>query len=124
MDAGPALDAAVARRVMGWQREDGRPPWWWWHVPATEALSTRCAHDGTDTTPPYSTDMGAAWLVLEQLRETAHPIVLTDLGPAWALPYLVQVQVQGPPHTVVVRTASMPLSICLAALAVLDALAA
>lgn len=44
MDAGPALDAVVARRVCGWQSYSNDP------------------------FPPYSSEIAAAWLVVERLR--------------------------------------------------------
>lgn len=113
-EAGQELEAEIARRVMGWQREDGHPPWWWWHVPETEALSTRCAHDGTDTTPLYSTKIEDAWIVVAHFPE----MVLEHLSGGWYC-WLGDDDAD-PSRTSTVACTTAPLAICLAALAAIN----
>lgn len=59
---GRDLDAEIARRVFGqgvWRHETSRPPW----------LEDWC-YKGTDQyIPLYSTDIAAAWRVMERMRE-------------------------------------------------------
>lgn len=62
MKAGRELDALVAERVMGWTKTivDNYP---WQILPpdATELKAKSCPH--------YSTDIAAAWQVVEKLRQ-------------------------------------------------------
>lgn len=66
MGAGPELDAVVAERVLGWtrgRREFGDMPW-------------RRPGDGPSRgvlgVPPLSTDIAAAWKVVEVMRERGY----------------------------------------------------
>ena len=60
MEAGPELDALVAERVMGWTRNDKG----FWFKPGKRH---NWNHDGLDP-PPYSTDIAAAWEVVEKIK--------------------------------------------------------
>lgn len=66
LDAGPELDAEIARRVMGLPNVR-QAPW------GDYAIYSACRHnDCSDPVPEYSTDIAAAWSVVEwaqQLRD-------------------------------------------------------
>jgi hypothetical protein len=107
--AGRALDAEIARRVFGHAVKESDAggiftyddsSGYWLHVPR------------------YSTDMAAAWSVVERLGHLYHPVMLTDLGPEWTLRWLVQIK----SRHVAAREATAPLAICYAALAAMGAI--
>jgi len=60
MEAGREMDALVAEKVMGWElrtfKSNGVD---FWHIPGT----VRCELDA----PKFSTDIGAAWEVVEKM---------------------------------------------------------
>lgn len=61
LPAGPALDELIAERVMGWTRRDGP-------VFSHESRWQAPGVKGWDWLPEYSTDIAAAWQVVEKLR--------------------------------------------------------
>jgi hypothetical protein len=67
MIPGPELDAFVAKRVMGLTGVECR-----YSDSVDEWLATYDHHTGAHlmrkTIPPYSTDIAAAWAVMEKLR--------------------------------------------------------
>jgi len=114
MPAGPEMDALVAERVMGWTWEPGP----YLQDPETprraHPQSTRNAPD------PYSTNIAAAWLVVEKLNDKK----IAEAGGDWSWPVEITyicdegregwcVQFQGR-HDAVAEPA--PLAICRAAL--------
>lgn len=107
-DAGRALDALVAEKVMG------EPVTW---LPT--ALSHRDPHQsgevfgakGWHRVPSYSTDIADAWLVVEKMRERGFVISATPNQQSWCATFGAD-SVWG-------ETA--PLAICRAALAAVEA---
>jgi hypothetical protein len=66
------IDALVAEHVMGWKRmvHEGKPLWLTDH-----SVSVGTTHiDGTPNCPFYSTDIAAAWEVVEKLSD-ADPMI-------------------------------------------------
>lgn len=137
MEAGRELDALVAEQVMGWQWFDSsdravryfRPP----DIFRYGAIAEGGLTEYTDQLPRYSTDIGAAWEVIEALARgkrnmavtvsnlgTPHATVLEGVGgvkerrwDAW----IDSIDIPDPrPHSV--RCA---LAICLAALEAINA---
>ena len=108
MEAGRELDALVAEKVMGWQWYDGHgtagPSYW-------ETQGGEFAHFG-EFEP--STDIAAAWEVVEKMAELVGPISVawgsfgTEGNMASVMAFM------GNPPGVVAPTA--PLAICRAAL--------
>jgi hypothetical protein len=96
LQAGPEMDAEIGLRVFGYK---------------LVSLAT------LQPTPRYSTDVAAAWLVVEKMREMGlRPILMPDWGHQW------QVKVYRESEHIV-ETAwfdTAPLAICRAALAALD----
>ena len=80
LPAGGALDALVAERVMGHTmarhvhpalRRDGAA-----HVLVHEGVAAPC--------PRYSTDLVAAWLVVDRMRaDGLRPVLMPDWGQQW-----------------------------------------
>lgn len=82
MEAGPELDVLVAEQVMGWTYRSDNPvnmecpevaePGWW-HSPEWQDGDWECASClfkyQSDVMPRYSSDIAAAWKVLEKLVE-------------------------------------------------------
>jgi hypothetical protein len=119
MEAGAALDAIVAERVMGW-KQDPRPfPRWEdgsehgsdWYVDGNGdyyECSNQC-----DTWRP-SLDIAAAWVVVEKLSEGWIVVVQRDNGADW-LCHIGDIG-QYKPHRYGEVTGPAPLAICKAAL--------
>jgi hypothetical protein len=110
MNAGRELDALVAEKVMGWKVRPDRYP-----VDATGQSQFRV--------PEYSTDIAAAWRVVEQMRQVGWFVQIHDhttswevaLGrPEWVTSDLYQARVMPSASSV-----TAPHAICLAALAAL-----
>lgn len=122
MEAGRELDALVAERVMGWTRPPrGRVTW-----TAPEGYGTSFG-----AVPRYSTDIAAAWLVVEQTAAlvverddyTFNHLTLCQLGiqAGWAASYDTIIDdyewhehVERYPRSA--RSETAPLAICRAAL--------
>lgn len=100
--AGPELDAEVARRVFGWPEDY-----------ITSELKYRAS---------FSTDIAAAWLVMENMRKRGKVVSLTvaemgEAGPNWCSfdsPFSSRHEWQSQ------QCETMPLAICRAALKALD----
>ena len=127
-EAGRKLDALIAERVMGWVSTE---------LPLTEFLKRTigdekivpgwleddCSDWRTNphTLPPYSSDIAAAWKVIEKINNTfgikfvVLPTGVTGIEMAKQLPaefgYAVKVVVDAP---------TFPLAVCRAALAMKD----
>lgn len=67
------IDALVAERVMGWTRST-RPGDYPWKLPNGKQ---------SIITPDYSTDIAAAWQVVEKLAERG---IALNIGPYWGHP--------------------------------------
>jgi hypothetical protein len=81
LQAGSELDAEIARRVFGfwYTEEEGWGPQWWGPHPVTPdvrayaACTRSCEHLGGDSIdsrnglPRFSTDIAAAWLIVEAI---------------------------------------------------------
>lgn len=77
--AGRELDALIAEKVMGDVRLD--PP-----VRLPNGVTYRWKSEGeiTPEPPPYSTDIGAAWLVVGHLRDAGlRPVLMPDWHRQW-----------------------------------------
>ena len=76
-EAGPGLDAEIARSLFGHEVEIS---------PVTGAPMIRFApvreptwpHQGLGRMPSYSSEIEAAWLVVERMRELDHSVEITD----------------------------------------------
>lgn len=117
METGRALDALVATHVMGWKNFRGH------YYPASPHPEANILGH---VVPPYSTDIAAAWQVVEKLKERS------DLFPqiSWIRVHDNQYQHRceiwqnDPPNKLYgwladVYADTAPLAICLAALAVM-----
>jgi hypothetical protein len=81
LEAGPALDAEIARRVFGKQPCD---QWHLWHA-AMGSWTTNDGHDAqahncypSQCPVQYSQLIQAAWLVVEKMREQGVSIMITS----------------------------------------------
>ena len=132
--AGRELDALVAERVMGYVWKDESPSgrflnspegWPAGYVPQGSSEMTWTSH-----LPHYSTDIAAAWLVVERLMnvdadDASHRYCLdfrADREP-WGsdAPFVVEIRTQNAKRLAYVSADTMPLAICRAALAALGA---
>jgi len=98
--AGRELDARVARDVMGWQRDTPDSIWWRVGERLIEA-------------PPFSTDIGAAWQMVEHMRRRRRFVQITcPVGDE------IAVDIEGPNGETLESSwaESAPLAICRAAL--------
>jgi hypothetical protein len=103
MEAGLEMDELVTESVMGWERRtfkhDGVD---FWHLPGT----ARCELD----VPPYSTDIAAAWQVVEKASLfKLDCLQIHDSSDWWC-----EIALEGRPYEATADTA--PLVICRAAL--------
>lgn len=66
---GPELDALVAVKVFGWQLVDDPDMGAWFAVPDGDPTRSwpRHAFGSSDNPPAYSTDLAAAWTVVDHL---------------------------------------------------------
>jgi hypothetical protein len=130
LTAGRELDAMVAEKVMGWQRELGSfAGTQTWHPEVVSLVrpspSGYRRHPTTgDLTyfggiPSYSTDISAAWLIVERMRGLGWLMLLDDCDP---FGFRCVWQTTSPDLTDVVGDgATAPLAICRAALAAVGA---
>jgi hypothetical protein len=100
--AGRELDALVAERVMGWVQEEPQP----------HPVNSFAIYFGGP--PPYSTDIAAAWQVVERMREQEYSIAL-DSDTWLKHPYAVHF-IGGNSGCVSCTADTAPLAICRAAL--------
>lgn len=121
MKPGRELDALVAEKVMGWAPNY---PGGWPHPPKDEPNRKRhMAADGTTVIPAYSTDIAAAWEVVEKVgplfgQRSFHlrwaPVMKDDDTPWLASWFDINVDHDtGAAHG---RGGTAPHAICLAAL--------
>ena len=116
--AGRALDAMVAEKVMGWQfvpasKPEGHPRW-------TDGEDWFCAEKtciSGGSPPAYSTDIAAAWQVVEELHRR-FPDLTIEVGWShetrqWFCQDYDEMNFGG-------AGSSAPLAICLAALRAVD----
>lgn len=113
------LDALVATKVMGWieLHEErvlsnfahivGRPPWY--------KGSHAEARGAFPSVPPYSSDIAAAWEVVEKLKTLGWNIALTNCCDAYAV-WISKVWIDDLVLESDVKAPTAPLAICLAAL--------
>jgi hypothetical protein len=124
-DAGRALDALVAEKVMGWtalHRRDGGSAEYLGTVPDNSFVGASTAKripGKTYCVPEYSTDIAAAWLVVERMRADGwwpevKYLVDWDNAAKW------YAACHRPPHQWSATAATAPLAICRAALAALE----
>lgn len=126
-EAGRALDSLVAERVMGFWFEDGE--WWTRHANghsrayATAYLNIWGPNYSYDGLPKFSTDIAAAWAVVEKL-ERAGPrhSYWWSLETKWRDDdsYVVRV-FEGSVEIARGQAPTMPEAICRAALAAMEA---
>jgi Phage ABA sandwich domain len=121
--AGRALDALVAERVMGWTdiRNDhyvllDPAGVWMGRAPQSQPWDSPQDKDrGISLVPHYSTDIAAAWLLVECLRDEGWLLSITpdEPGGGWAVQYKPKERnLHGWE-----RADTVPLAICRAALA-------
>ena len=106
IEAGRELDAQVAEKVMGWRhvRETGPPD---------DLYGQEPGRSGTVyIVPHYSTDIGAAWAVVERLRDIDCDLTIESAGNQWHVSLLV--------GAIVGTAQAAPLAICRAALKVVE----
>jgi hypothetical protein len=119
MNAGRELDALVAEKVMGWTSDlyahslMGEKVRLWLPPPPSDVAHT------ADTLPRYSTDIAAAWEVVEKVSGPGLAFELVDVGsfnpgytelPRWCASF-------GDGNVVIAEEAdTAPHAICLAAL--------
>lgn len=110
LPAGRELDALVAEKVMGWRRLPDTPEW---GVPPDYTTG------GALGWRPYSTDIAAAWEVVEKLREGWLEVNLDCTAFNCANTVRCCVTKQGqqhPPFPLYADAKTAPLAICRAAL--------
>lgn len=73
MKAGRELDAHVAEKIMNWRKD--RKPGGYWYAPNQPNL-------GRHSPPQYSTDIAAAWEVVEHMQSKADDWDFLYFGPA------------------------------------------
>jgi hypothetical protein len=94
LDAGPELDALVAEKVMGWTKEPSANPFpgpkslpWNWVAPHSTWGPGTPGKCYPTSVPKYSTDIAAAWEVVEKLRDQFEGVVVDGIklpgAPAW-----------------------------------------
>lgn len=108
MNPGRELDALVAEKVMGWTRTEHlglkRTVW---NIPAPSYI------EWADDPPPFSTDIAAAWEVVERLRANYSFQISADSSSDWEC-YLENEDLDI--SHVSARSETAPHAICLAAL--------
>ena len=112
--SGRPLDAEIAERVMGLRPVNvlphlpDRPPDFW------------CGEESGGRLPAYSTDIGAAWQVVEEMRRRGFCLVLEEhwTGDAWSACFISEGLTQGEGES---WGTSPAWCICSAAIAALDA---
>src|SRR5690606_32042031 len=78
---GRDLDAAVAERVMGWKRGDPKYGDMPWYPPGTG----RYLGGGRLNLPKFSTDIAAAWEVVEHLAAPDETLTITYAKGTWVV---------------------------------------
>lgn len=116
LGASPALDELVAVKVMGFR-----------HEPIHDRLIAPPAfplnHDPRWPAPPFSTDLAAAWLVVEKLAEE-YDVQLGVFGDGFFATIRCSRSARTLAHvTVDPRDGGMPLAICRAALLAVESAA-
>lgn len=106
MKAGKELDALIAEKVMGWKPEY---PGGWPHPPKDAPYRKRCLDkEGCTVILPFSTDIAAAWEVVEKIKANhALTIHAESLSGGWLIHIDRDIKIGG---------ATAPHAICLAAL--------
>lgn len=113
-DPGRELDAEIAVKVMGLVPCDA---WRWQYIPGAVAQLS------VGGPPCYSTDIAAAWLVVEKLKKYGRVLQLTQITardrPWWweAEFYCVAAEGEEPKEDSLGSAPTAPHAICLAALA-------
>lgn len=125
LPAGPELDRIVAERVMGWRwrrsNVTGRRalypadgPWPEWMTESASGAEEECRDHWAASLPPYSTDVAAAWMVVERVEPGLSHIGVT--APGWEV-VIYRAPDGGEPVEIVESGPTAPLAICRAALA-------
>lgn len=121
MEAGRELDALIAEKVMGLHR---RGEYWLSSDDHEVYVADTVPADREDFLPDYSTDIAAAWLVVEKLEALQFAVSLTTDYDIVSNRMLRQVRVLKPLLADVIcpvyKLDQTPLSICLAALKVIE----
>jgi hypothetical protein len=134
LQAGRELDAIVAEKVMGWERSHDMPPFahLWFAPRDTESAMAKAQgavykSSGAGGTRPafpvprYSTDIAAAWLVVDRIRptdDTRYGVTIESAVAGWYCTIEdADVEWDDPAHTSVAYGETLPLAICRAALA-------
>jgi hypothetical protein len=110
MEAGRELDALVAKKVMGWKYGQAGVDWSGW-----VGVNPRPSKEANLGHFSPSTNISAAWEVVEKLKENQYSlpqIYLTDSDNDWH----VSVRVAGDQGFIDIQSPTTPLAICRAAL--------
>lgn len=112
LKAGVEIDTLIAERVMGWMYKDFKTPYVVMGQPETMS---------TDYVPPFSTDITAAWMIVDRLHEMGWSVFVAC--------YCDNEHVSSPfearcwkrndpqfPETISIGADTAPLAICTAAL--------
>jgi hypothetical protein len=108
MKASREMDALVAQKIMGWEMVTESEYGLCWKVPQPDG---RFEFLSDESAPHYSTNMMAAWLVVEKLSDT-HGFFLGKHGTPGRPPWCCRFGAE----TAVTEGHSAPLTICVAAL--------
>lgn len=101
------MDALVAEKVMGWEPVNEFRQWWWENGTKTKEVRT----------PDYSTDIAAAWQVVERMERRFSTVQVIWEGPIYGARVLIRDEDGGAYSTEADKRAkTAPEAICLAAL--------
>jgi hypothetical protein len=123
--AGRAVDAEVAEKVMGFEWRRVADGFQYFYSPDGDCVGIQRGDDSPriygSPLPSYSTDIAAAWLVVERMRKDYHIDIstcLTDRGTTWVVMLCPKGEIERPEDSCVDGSApDAALAICLASLA-------
>lgn len=119
-----ALDAEIAEKVMGWTDVSltaprRMPNGVTWFVPCGYSPENRCHVE----LPEYSSDIAAAWEVVEHLKSRGWAIRLSNKMVDWCWwAYVYDYRSEHAAAEATVQEDTAPMAICLAALKAIDAI--
>jgi hypothetical protein len=114
MPAGKEMDSLIAERVMGWAKHPHvDSPTYWWEGPTKSYL--------IDNLPHFSSDIAAAWQVVEQLQQRGYTRITVGLQGLGKTVDFCHIEGDGPAWHEVIDghghdAFSLPLAICRGAL--------
>jgi len=120
MEPGPELDRLVAEKVMGWRRRShkfSQNAWEWYNPEIPDPYHNKDFVCNDVDLPKFSTDIAAAWKVVNRLREKQFDIMIKTLKDRW------EVLISDPDKILdwYATAPELPLAICRAALLAVSA---